>query len=42
MNSKHLPDPFKPGRITKTILWFTFITGIGAWALGMYATAMNI
>jgi hypothetical protein len=42
MNSKHLPDPFKPGRITKTILWFTFVTGIAAWALGMYATAMNI
>ena len=42
INTRQLPDPFKPGRITKTILWFTFFTGIAAWALGMYATAMNV
>jgi hypothetical protein len=42
INSKYLPDPFKPGRITKLILWFAFISGIGAWSMGMYATVMNI
>jgi hypothetical protein len=42
MNSRQLPDPFKPGVITKAILWFTFVTGVIAWALGMYATAMNV
>ena len=42
INSKYLPDPFKPGRITKLILWFTFISGIAVWSLGMYATVMNV
>jgi hypothetical protein len=42
MNSRQLPDPFKPGVITRAILWFTFVTGVIAWALGMYATAMNV
>jgi hypothetical protein len=42
VNGKYLPDPFKPGPIVKTILWFTFISGIAAWVLGMYATVMNV
>jgi len=41
-NSKYLPEPFRPGLITKIILWFAFITGVIAFALGMYATYYNI
>jgi hypothetical protein len=41
-NTKFLPEPFRPGMITKIILWFTFISGVAAWALGMYATYYNV
>jgi hypothetical protein len=41
-NSRFLPEPFRPGIVTKSILWFSAVTGVVAFALGMYATYYNI
>ncbi|MGH8246627.1 MAG: hypothetical protein ACREUU_09370, partial [Gammaproteobacteria bacterium] len=41
-NTKFLPEPFRPGIVIKAILWFTCVSGVIAFALGMYATYYNI
>lgn len=42
VNSKFLPEPFRPGWITKVLLWFGGITSIVVALLGMYAKAKGI
>ncbi len=37
INSKQLPQTFRPKRITKFILWFTFISGLILFVVGMWS-----
>jgi hypothetical protein len=41
INTRQLPDPFKPKAITKLILWFTFLSGVAVFLMGVYGEAFN-